>query len=99
MRNLVHRNRKAAQYEARQRPETRSPCLSIDAPHTAPPLAKAIIALFALFAIFASFANSPSAAHGQEPQARIKIDIDRAIGEVHPHLFGNFAEHLGRMIY
>ena len=33
------------------------------------------------------------------PQARIKIDIDRAIGEVHPHLFGNFAEHLGRMIY
>jgi alpha-L-arabinofuranosidase len=32
-------------------------------------------------------------------QARIKIDIDRTIGEVHPHLFGNFAEHLGRMIY
>src|ERR1700752_1255650 len=31
--------------------------------------------------------------------AKIKIDIDRAIGEVHPHLFGNFAEHLGRMIY
>src|SRR5215475_10084852 len=35
----------------------------------------------------------------QAPQARIKIDIDRAIGEVHPHLFGNFTEHLGRMIY
>ncbi len=35
----------------------------------------------------------------QAPQARIKIDIDRTIGEVHPHLFGNFAEHLGRMIY
>jgi alpha-N-arabinofuranosidase len=33
------------------------------------------------------------------PQARIKIDVDRVIGEVHPHLFGNFAEHLGRMIY
>jgi alpha-N-arabinofuranosidase len=31
--------------------------------------------------------------------ARIKIDIDRQIGEVDPHLFGNFAEHLGRMIY
>jgi alpha-N-arabinofuranosidase len=31
--------------------------------------------------------------------ARIKIDIDRTIGEVDPHLFGNFAEHLGRMIY
>src|SRR5262247_4051266 len=35
----------------------------------------------------------------QTPQARIKIDIDRTIGEVDPHLFGNFAEHLGRMIY
>ncbi|HSL23948.1 MAG TPA: alpha-L-arabinofuranosidase C-terminal domain-containing protein [Vicinamibacterales bacterium] len=40
-------------------------------------------------------AQTPAAA----PAARIKIDIDRAIGEVHPHLFGNFAEHLGRMIY
>ena len=30
---------------------------------------------------------------------RIKIDTDRVIGEVHPHLFGNFAEHLGRCIY
>lgn len=38
-------------------------------------------------------------AHSQAPPTRIKIDIDRAIGEVHPHLFGNFAEHLGRMIY
>ncbi|HKX31184.1 MAG TPA: alpha-L-arabinofuranosidase C-terminal domain-containing protein [Blastocatellia bacterium] len=39
---------------------------------------------------------------GQTPpatQARIKIDIDRVIGEVNPLLFGNFAEHLGRMIY
>jgi alpha-L-arabinofuranosidase len=34
-----------------------------------------------------------------EPQARIKIDIDREIGEVDPMLFGNFAEHLGRVIY
>ena len=40
-----------------------------------------------------------SAAYAQAPAARIKIDIDRTIGEVHPHLFGNFAEHLGRMIY
>ncbi len=31
--------------------------------------------------------------------ARIKIDVDRTIGEVDPHLFGSFAEHLGRMIY
>lgn len=35
----------------------------------------------------------------QTPQARIKIDTDRRIGEIHPHLFGNFAEHLGRCIY
>src|SRR5262245_25226986 len=34
-----------------------------------------------------------------QPQARIKIDTDRVIGEVHPYLFGNFAEHLGRCIY
>jgi alpha-N-arabinofuranosidase len=31
--------------------------------------------------------------------ARIKIDLDRTIGRVDPLLFGNFAEHLGRMIY
>jgi alpha-N-arabinofuranosidase len=31
--------------------------------------------------------------------ARIKVDRDRTIGEVDPLLFGNFAEHLGRMIY
>jgi len=32
-------------------------------------------------------------------QARIKIDTDRRAGEVDKLLFGNFAEHLGRMIY
>lgn len=31
--------------------------------------------------------------------ARIKLDIDRTIGEIHPHVFGNFAEHLGRCVY
>src|SRR5882724_8730323 len=35
----------------------------------------------------------------QTPTARIKIDVDRSIGEVDPLVFGNFAEHLGRMIY
>jgi alpha-N-arabinofuranosidase len=39
------------------------------------------------------------AGRSQAPNARIKIDIDRTIGEVDPHIFGNFAEHLGRMIY
>ena len=31
--------------------------------------------------------------------ARIKIDTERVVGELHPHVFGNFAEHLGRCIY
>jgi alpha-L-arabinofuranosidase len=35
----------------------------------------------------------------QGQNARIKIDIDRTIGEVHPHIYGNFVEHLGRHIY
>jgi alpha-N-arabinofuranosidase len=37
--------------------------------------------------------------YAQTQTARIKLDTDRAVGEVHPHLFGNFAEHLGRCIY
>ena len=37
--------------------------------------------------------------NAQAPQARIKIDTERQIGEVDPRLFGNFAEHLGRVIY
>src|SRR5512138_3109227 len=41
-----------------------------------------------------------SSSQAQQPAtARIKIDTDRTIGEVNPLLFGNFAEHLGRMIY
>ena len=31
--------------------------------------------------------------------ARIKIDIDRTVGEVSPLLYGNFVEHLGRCVY
>lgn len=31
--------------------------------------------------------------------ARIKLDIDRTVGQVNKHIFGNFAEHLGRCIY
>ncbi len=31
--------------------------------------------------------------------ARIKIDVDRTIGEVNPHVYGNFVEHLGRCVY
>jgi len=35
----------------------------------------------------------------QQPSARIRLDPDRVIGEVDAHVFGNFAEHLGRCIY
>lgn len=29
----------------------------------------------------------------------IKIDLDRQSGSIHPHIFGGFAEHLGRCLY
>src|SRR5215510_15951184 len=51
-------------------------------------------------AIVLSFAlSSSNMAYAEAPGARIKVDIDRQIGEVDPLLFGNFSEHLGRMIY
>jgi alpha-L-arabinofuranosidase len=31
--------------------------------------------------------------------ARIKIDVDRTIGEVNENIYGNFVEHLGRCVY
>jgi alpha-N-arabinofuranosidase len=31
--------------------------------------------------------------------ARIKIDIDRTIGEINKNIYGNFVEHLGRCVY
>lgn len=40
---------------------------------------------------------APSAADAQN--ARIKIDIDRTIGEVDSLIYGNFVEHLGRNVY
>ena len=42
---------------------------------------------------------SVAQAQAQATSARIKVDTDRTIGEVSPLLFGNFTEHLGRMIY
>jgi alpha-N-arabinofuranosidase len=48
---------------------------------------------------FPYIATSRMSAQARAPEARIKIDTDRMIGEVHPHVFGNFAEHLGRCIY
>ena len=30
---------------------------------------------------------------------QIRVDIDRQLGSIHPHIFSGFAEHLGRCIY
>jgi len=38
-----------------------------------------------------------AAASGQD--ARIKIDIDRQIGQIDRFIYGNFVEHLGRCVY
>jgi len=32
-------------------------------------------------------------------RARIKIDIERQVGEIDKMIYGNFVEHLGRCIY
>lgn len=58
-----------------------------------------------VLALLTALAFAPPLALGEQRtpppahEARIKIDLDRVVGEVHPHVFGNFAEHLGRMIY
>jgi len=53
-----------------------------------------------LVAVLAVVVPSALAAQSATPaQARIKVDPDRRIGEVHPRMFGNFTEHLGRCIY
>ena len=31
--------------------------------------------------------------------ARIKIDLDRKVGQIDPNIYGNFVEHLGRCVY
>ena len=54
----------------------------------------------AVVVLLSSFLSGTATVRAQQGQpARIKIDIDRTIGEVNPLLFGNFTEHLGRMIY
>jgi alpha-L-arabinofuranosidase len=59
----------------------------------------AAVFLAALVSLTGAAPSSQSTSPAAAPAARIKIDIDRTIGDVSPLLFGNFAEHLGRMIY
>ena len=59
-----------------------------------------VIRVITFIAVVVSLCLAALPLNAQQPvPARIKIDIDRTIGEVHPNLFGNFTEHLGRMIY
>jgi alpha-N-arabinofuranosidase len=54
-------------------------------------------ARLSILAVAAAVA-APGPLAAQE-KARIKLDPDRVIAEVHPHVFGNFVEHLGRCVY
>ena len=47
----------------------------------------------------AALAAAALASAQAPPEARIKIDTERVVGQVDARLFGNFAEHLGRCIY
>ena len=53
----------------------------------------------ALLAILISSWLIASPLFAQTPEAAIRFDTSRVIGEVDPRVFGNFAEHLGRCIY
>jgi alpha-N-arabinofuranosidase len=39
------------------------------------------------------------AGYSSAQNARIKIDVDRKVGEIDKKLYGNFVEHLGRCVY
>src|SRR6476620_11224942 len=58
-----------------------------------------VIRSITLLAVMSLLLPQATITLGQQAPARIKIDVDRTIGEVDPLLFGNFSEHLGRMIY
>jgi alpha-N-arabinofuranosidase len=55
--------------------------------------------LILVFYILISFSIYPQISWSQTSQARIKIDIERQIGEINKMIYGNFVEHLGRCIY
>ncbi len=45
------------------------------------------------------FCFSAKISLAQTSQARIKIDIERQIGDIDKNVYGNFVEHIGRCIY
>jgi alpha-N-arabinofuranosidase len=54
---------------------------------------------YSTFCIFICLLVNSNEAFSQKIQARIKIDIERQIGEIDKMIYGNFVEHLGRCIY
>lgn len=52
--------------------------------------------IFFLLGLLLAF---PGLNQAQDLRARIKVDIERTIGEVDPLIYGQFTEHLGRCIY
>ncbi len=49
-----------------------------------------------IFIFFTAFSISVNA---QDLKARIKVDVERKIGDIDKNIYGNFTEHLGRCIY
>jgi alpha-N-arabinofuranosidase len=49
--------------------------------------------------IITVFISSLFSVNIKAQNARIKIDLERTIGEVDKHIYGNFVEHLGRCVY
>ncbi len=47
----------------------------------------------------ATFFAGAIAVPANSQNARIKIDVERTIGEVNENIYGNFVEHLGRCVY
>jgi alpha-N-arabinofuranosidase len=47
-----------------------------------------------------SLAAAPAILRAQQQplRARVKIDTERVVGDIDPHIYGNFIEHLGRCI-
>ncbi|MEP7145160.1 MAG: alpha-L-arabinofuranosidase C-terminal domain-containing protein [Ferruginibacter sp.] len=55
--------------------------------------------IFLLKTIKATLLSCIFSANIQAQNARIKIDLERTIGEVDKNIYGNFVEHLGRCVY
>ncbi len=63
---------------------------------------KMMVLILTITIVFVEDSLSQSVSGGvisASPEARIKIDIDRTVGEIDKNIYGNFVEHLGRCVY